>query len=129
VIGPGERQRAGVAPIGAFKVEAASDVPPQVDPTGAATTASHGCTDLCPEAYPNTMVWVDRPPLTSGECHFDVRFPGWTTDVTAQTLEDAAWAAQEAVLEHAPSETVEVRCAVRQHCAHPAEWIPIWQLM
>lgn len=98
-------------------------------PAERALATHRGSVDLNPEAYPNTMVWENARALRQGECRFDVRFPGWTLDVVATNLRDAAEAAQNAVFDHLPTETVEVRCARSRHCNHPAEWIPIWQLV
>ena len=95
------------------------------DPTPAATgqaspehtcggqdgAGGHRSTGQCPAAYPHHTELVNPPTLQSGECRFSVRFPGWTTDVVADSFEDAAWEAHEAVREHYPSQAVEVRCA------------------
>ncbi len=134
--GPSKGERTGDAPaVG----DGASTTPagPKLTPAGAGqasvqytcgdkgAAAEHRGTEHCPKAYPNHIELLTPRALAPGACLFDVRFPGWTTDVTATSLTDAAWAAEEAVREHAPSETAEVRCAQRQRCDHPAEWIPI----
>ena len=82
-----------------------------------------------PGCYTHNLQLLDPSPVTAGGCTFEVRIPGWITDVTARNLADAAWAAQEVVREHTSYETVEVRCAQRRECDHPAQWNPIWQYM
>lgn len=78
---------------------------------------------------PDHAQLCDRLPLAAQECRFEVRFPGWTSDLAAHTPQDAAWAAEKVALDHAPSTPVEVRCANSERCGHPAEWVQIGTVM
>lgn len=95
----------------------------------APSTPEPAAGDGCPRCYPNHLVWENEPPPQPGSCRFDVRFPGWQLQVAAASLKDAAWEAEEAVREHAPSETVEIRCSAPASCGHPDVWVQIYTVM
>lgn len=101
------------------------------DPSiGSVSLIGAPCPACSLKAYPHHLALPDEASgSTDSHCRFEGRFPGWTFDLTAADLEAAAWEAQDVARDHAPSETLQLRCVHRRGCNHPEEWTLITDWM